>query len=189
MAFFYDEEDGAWGFSPEDRGSCVVVHDCTPAEATLQATPPSPEPILHPSQSVAMRPHLSMPTPDRAGISLLELEEAEWEAIDEFSLSIKGDGLLHQVAGWPHPIQNDIMELESQLASNGVYCGGPDGYASDAAKALAPGADEWRLLLQLDSDDASEMMWGDGGILYFWVREGDARAGNFANVWLILQCY
>lgn len=47
---------------------------------------------------------------------------------------------------------------------------------------------EWRLLLQLDSDDASDMMWGDSGILYFWIREADARAGDFSNVWVILQC-
>jgi len=31
-------------------------------------------------------------------------------------------------------------------------------------------------------------MWGDDGNLYFWVREQDAKVGNFSDVWLILQC-
>jgi uncharacterized protein YwqG len=44
------------------------------------------------------------------------------------------------------------------------------------------------LLLQVDSDDVG-MMWGDGGRLYFWIREQDARRADFSNVWMILQCY
>ena len=31
-------------------------------------------------------------------------------------------------------------------------------------------------------------MWGDCGMIYFWVREPEARSGNFANAWLVLQC-
>lgn len=32
-------------------------------------------------------------------------------------------------------------------------------------------------------------MWGDAGILYFWVREQEAAAGRFDNAWAILQCH
>jgi uncharacterized protein YwqG len=56
-----------------------------------------------------------------------------------------------------------------------------------AAPASAPA--DWRLLLQLDTDDDAGMMWGDTGRLYFWVREQDARAGDFSKTWLVLQCY
>ena len=29
-------------------------------------------------------------------------------------------------------------------------------------------------LLQIDTDDSLDMMWADGGLLYFWIREEDA---------------
>jgi uncharacterized protein YwqG len=48
---------------------------------------------------------------------------------------------------------------------------------------------DWRLLLQLDSDEHMDVMWGAAGMLYFWVREQEAAAGRFENVWVILQCH
>jgi len=48
---------------------------------------------------------------------------------------------------------------------------------------------DWRLLLQVDTDNDAGMMWGDTGMLYFWIREQDARARDFSKVWMILQCY
>lgn len=80
------------------------------------------------------------------------------------------------------------MELECQLVSNGIYCGSPSGYEDPRAEALRAGSMRWRLLLQVDSDDDLQVMWGDAGMLYFWVDEEAARAGRFENVWLVLQC-
>jgi uncharacterized protein YwqG len=81
------------------------------------------------------------------------------------------------------------MALEAQLASNGVYVGVPEGYSSPKRMALEAGVKDWRLLLQIDSDDDARMMWGDSGRLYFWVREDEARRGDFSGAWMVLQCY
>lgn len=31
-------------------------------------------------------------------------------------------------------------------------------------------------------------MWGDVGMIYFWIQDEAARRGDFSNAWLILQC-
>ena len=80
------------------------------------------------------------------------------------------------------------MDLEAQLVSHGIYCGDPSGYQSPRAKELRAGAADWSLLFQIDSDEDGEMMWGDAGMLYFWIRREDAAQGKFDKTWVILQC-
>ena len=81
------------------------------------------------------------------------------------------------------------MQLEAQLVSNGLYCGDPSGYRDPRAKALQAGTLDWLLLLQIDSDDALQVMWGDTGRVYYWIRRQDLAARKFDRVWTILQCY
>jgi uncharacterized protein YwqG len=57
-----------------------------------------------------------------------------------------------------------------------------------SAAELKAGSMDWHLLLQVDSEQAAGMMWGDVGRLYYWIRSKDLKAGNFDNVWLVLQC-
>lgn len=54
---------------------------------------------------------------------------------------------------------------------------------------LQKSAQDWVLLLQVDTEDSIDMMWGDSGSLYYWIRREDLRAGNWDAVWLILECY
>jgi uncharacterized protein YwqG len=53
---------------------------------------------------------------------------------------------------------------------------------------LREGAGDWQLLLQLDCDDNLDWMWGDAGMVYFWIRSQDLEQQNFSNVWWELQC-
>lgn len=73
--------------------------------------------------------------------------------------------------------------------TNGVYTGDVSGYKDSRRKELDPGADDWTLLLQVDSDDNTKMMWGDGGMLYVWIRRQDLASRNFDKAWTILQCF
>jgi uncharacterized protein YwqG len=41
----------------------------------------------------------------------------------------------------------------------------------------------------MDSDDGLKVMWVDLGMLYFWNRERDSRAGKFDDAWVVLQCH
>ena len=80
------------------------------------------------------------------------------------------------------------MQLEAQLASPGLYCGDDRGILDPRAAALDAGADDWMLLLQLDSEEAEGMMWGDVGMLYFWIRRTDLTDRRFDRCWVLLQC-
>lgn len=188
LFFFYHPEQETWGFDPEDRGSWAVIHDAD-GRADAPIAPPADLTVRYGALPVDFRLIESMPDPDR----LVEFgpdafDTAAWD--DAYTLldSSSGTEPRHQVGGFPRPVQGDSMELECQLASNGIYLGNGDGYSRPEAEALSAGATEWRLLLQLDTDDDVDMMWGDCGTLYFWIRESDARAGNFDAAWMVLQC-
>lgn len=50
-----------------------------------------------------------------------------------------------------------------------------------------PSVNDWAVLLQLDSDDETTWMWGDGGKLYFLVRRDRAGWGRFDQAWAVLH--
>ena len=82
-----------------------------------------------------------------------------------------GDAI-HQVGGWAFSIQEPV---EAECAR----------FAGD------PGveADNWQLVLQIDSDIEAGMEWGDVGRLYLCARKSDLAATRFDRSWMVMQCY
>jgi len=99
----------------------------------------------------------------------------------------QGEGPRHRLGGHADCVQGP-MELDCQLVTNGHYLGNSTCFEDPRSKILAAGALDWRLSLQIDSDDNAGTMWGDYGRIYYWIREGDLRAHEFDKCWLILQC-
>jgi hypothetical protein len=95
--------------------------------------------------------------------------------------------LCHRMGGYPDRLQGDLR-LEAQLVSHGLYCGNASGYAEGKQKGLWPGAKEWELLLQIDSEEAAGMMWGDVGRIYFLIHRDDLRERRFEKIWAGLEC-
>ena len=190
LLFFYDMEYQPWGFDPEDRGGFAVLHVPDLDEPVAQ---PNDEPAmdsvtLH-HRNIAFRKITVLPDAERSPVAELNLTDDELDEYIDLAAKPFGGKPKHQIAGFPAPIQNDNMELECQLVSNGLYCGNASGYSDPRAAVLKAGADNWRLLLQFDTDADLDVMWGDGGTIYYWVQEHEARAGNFANSWLVFQCF
>jgi uncharacterized protein YwqG len=188
LLFFYDTDSQPWGFDPAHRGGAAVlaVPDAPLFGSEENVTAGE---FRLPRRYVGFTPIMSLPSWERPEVEELELSEEELELLDELTSRPYAGGPAHQVGGYPIPIQGDQMEVECQLASHGIAVGDPSGSIGPAADALKPRAAEWRLLLQLDSDDQLDLMWGDGGKIYFWVPETAARRGDFTGAWLILQCY
>jgi uncharacterized protein YwqG len=190
LLFFYDMERQPWGFDPGDRGGSAVVHvadDDSQAGGSVHGVTSSGDTAL-PHRRLAFRRLQSFPSGERAPVAALDLTEGENERYSELRDAQFEGAPQHQIGGFPSPVQSDEMELECQLVSHGLYCGDPSGYADPRAAELGRRAADWRLLLQLDSDDDLDVMWGDVGKIYFWIREQDARAHSFDRAWLVLQC-
>jgi uncharacterized protein YwqG len=192
LSFFYDADDQPWGFRPEDRAGFNLMWF---GDRALQRREP-PETLQERFNAVRLsaRARECVPCPDTFAVS--EILDGSVDAgfnrdkLSNFLYEDKGreySNAKHALGGWPTVIQGE-METECQLVANGIFCGGPEGFASERAARLRPGAADWRLILQLDSDDNAGWMWGDVGRLYVWMREQDVRARRFDRCWTILQC-
>ncbi|MDX1962188.1 MAG: YwqG family protein [Pirellulales bacterium] len=196
LSFFYDLDSQPWGYDPADLGGFKVIHTTEMLMLSEHEIPnpdfPMPECELT-FHSVLTLPHFG----SRAAYKFIEsvgLSEADYNAYSELTskvekLSHTVDGMgNHHLLGHSANVQGD-MQLEAQLVTNGLNCGNSRGYEDPRRKILEAGAEEWLLLLQLDSDDVNGFMWGDCGMLYYWIRRDDLMNQQFENVWMSLQCY
>lgn len=214
LAFFYDTDNQPWGFDPREREGWRALYFEDDGATLQRVRPPAPVASTRPQPPGLLSRILGRNPPPRIADSLepfpanrvrfeaaismpnlyeefdQEFDSDLWDAVEDimYKLDIEFDDPDHQLGGHPAQIQGD-MKLECQLASNGLYCGDGEAYESEQGLALKPGAAEWRLLLQIDSDEEGPgWMWGDLGCIYFWIRGSDLAARNFDNVWCVLQC-
>ncbi len=194
LVFFFEADQGGSGFDPSDRGSGVVLHIAaeTPLVATLPPDDLSAK-VWFKRKPLRFVAEESFQSYERAAELGPRLSERDWTwlqtEIEKAEVRTQADGPQHALFGWPAPIQGDDMEIECQLASNGVSCGDASYLKHPDYERLKSGIADWTLLLQIDTDDDAQMMWGDAGRLYFWVRREEAAHGDFSNVWTVLQCY
>jgi uncharacterized protein YwqG len=190
LAFFYDSDQRIWGFDPKHRGSAMVAYFPDAPQSLIRTELPADvhETGRFSSCSVQYEDEVTV-LDAQSEFYQPELTDDEREPIDDFRDENFDEKFtpVHRIGGHADVIQNP-MELECQLVANGLYCGDATGYQDPRAAALTPGATDWRLLLQIDSDDNAGMMWGDCGRLYSWIREEDLRAKAFEKCWMILQC-
>jgi uncharacterized protein YwqG len=188
LLFFYELEFSTWGFDPKDAGSALVRHEMTMTEGVGEPDDLPPQGRFD-AYPILFVPDVSLPSEERLDIDWKAVSAKEQAQLEAAVEALTPRGPVHQVGGYPLPVQGDGMELECQLVTSGVYAGNSSAYKTSKVEAAKPSSGDWRLLLQLDTDDASGMTWGDSGRLYFWIREQDARVGDFSKTWTILQCY
>lgn len=193
LTFFYDLDNQPWGYDPKELdGSRVVL--ITDSDVSPTAGPDSE--FVLPMRALDFGHAKTLPSfgsraydrlKEEAALSHAE-EDTYFEYLEKFERQFYPvPSGLHRLFGHSSNIQGD-MQLEAQLVTNGLYCGDPSGYHDPRAAELERGADDWILLLQLDSDDAAGLMWGDLGMLYFWIRRVDLEHRRFERVWMTLQC-
>jgi uncharacterized protein YwqG len=73
------------------------------------------------------------------------------------------------------------MELDAELVAHGIDLE-DEPFAHVLHEELAPGADEWVLLLQVSNDEALALDLGEANRLFVWMRRDDLSAGRFDQV-------
>lgn len=187
LFFFCDAAYLPAGSDPGDNDGIKVIY-CTSSltENPLRRPPPEldAEVIF---KGFSLKPVLDSTAPPR---DLWEIESLHLNDAGSYSYAqlFAGDGPVHRIGGHPNLIQNNDLEMTAELVSHGVNCGDSNAVRAAKSRGLGAGAAEWRLLLQLGSEEDAGMMWGDVGKLFFMIRESDLKALRFERVWMDWQC-
>ncbi len=199
FVLFFDLYEEQWGFDPRHRDGWRAAY--FPAGTALVRRH-APEDLQagwdYGQRGLRFEWEWLLPQPEfaefpddvRDRIASDQVLAEAWRAL---SVDVLDSGInQHRLLGHAQPIQSD-MRLTCQLVSNGLYCGDSTGYDDPRAEALRPGAEEWRLLIQIDTDDSADgvpgWMWCDCGRLYYMIRDSDLKQGGLDQGWLILQCF
>ncbi|MDH5694916.1 MAG: YwqG family protein [Gammaproteobacteria bacterium] len=191
LYFFYDQDQSTWGFDPKDKGSWKVIYS---PDENVEGEREFPSDVGENSrfkESPIFFEKIDVyPSDDRVEIDYNALSDQEFDSLlDDWenllNSAYRGKSK-HQIGGYPYVVQGDYMASDAELALKGVYLGDGDYVKTKEEKQKAE--EDWTLLLQVDTDSAPDMMWGDMGLLYFWVRKEDLIENNYEDVWLILQC-
>ena len=191
LSFFYELETMTWGFQPSDAGSARVYW--FPDESAL-TNAHFPEGLAQanrlPELAVEFRQRISLPSYEdyHGGYDAVVYDECR-ESCGASNDDCDG---ATKLLGYPDVIQSS-MEPECEAVSRGYSQGSPADYAkipTEEKRDIQKKAEDWLLLFQMDTvrDGAFELMFGDCGHVYYWIKKSDLSQQCFENCWLILQC-
>ena len=186
MYVFYEQEKSTWGHEPTDKGSWKILF--FPETEKLKSRR-YPKDIKVRYKVCNLVPQIINTFPDIGDerIEGLKMNDKQDEWYYDYQQSVYNKLPFHQIGGYPYALQGADMDLDCEIVSNG-FCKDSTEYAEARAKIIEDNKSDWTLLLQIDSDENYGMMWGDSGMLYFWIKKQDLKVQNFENVWMILQC-
>ncbi|KAF0095330.1 MAG: hypothetical protein E1N59_825 [Puniceicoccaceae bacterium 5H] len=190
LQFFYDPGSSVWGLYPGDHSVGAWRVQLVPADALAPLEEPddlNPEYIFRRRYLRAHRGDTVPPLESVAGGEVLDDMQ-----VDRYRQSrdnaYKGHPH-HQLLGAPNEIQDPQQALHCVKMAWGLSDEDYMRRKQDLDPLLQEEVGKWRLLAQIDTDDEAQMMWGDSGQLFFWIRSDDLVRGRFERCWMIMECY
>lgn len=187
------ESGRLYAFLDEDRVGFAdhvqIVYSAKPAGPAFATAPTAARRPPFPERRVGFEPFTSVPNLEWLGVDSRQLRGADpkvWEDVARIANAPADDERQHRLGGYPNEIQETRMPLECEHRARNLP---PPAWGVDVRPDVARASESWRLLLQIDSDPALKMNWGDGGRLYVFIREEHARAADFSKTVTLLQCY
>lgn len=207
LYFFYELETQEWGYKPQDKDCAKVFYYEDTTNFTLIDFPKDMENYCKiPEFKVNFKSNISLPSYEdfdnlNEREKILEkykifenFKEFENKLFDDYSdicdEYMQSLDNCTKLLGYPDIIQNS-MEEECAAVTRGINLGGIGYlYLKKYHDEIRKASEDWILLFQMDTIETNdyELMFGDCGHIYFWIRKEDLKNKNFENIWLILQC-
>ncbi|MBR2460143.1 MAG: DUF1963 domain-containing protein [Clostridia bacterium] len=193
LLFFYEQESMRWGFDPEDAG-CSRVYYYEDVSQLAEATLPDDLKDEFKVKEYDLSFEAKDSYPSFEELDCHSDVDCDWddyeETVEKKDYEIESER--HKLLGYADLIQGETL-TECERTKRGLYCGNPESYrntSKDIEDDINKSATEWILLFQMASiqEDDYELMFGDLGNLYFYIRKQDLKERNFDKVWLVLQC-
>ncbi|GAA4635776.1 YwqG family protein [Actinoallomurus vinaceus] len=175
---------------PESRPGAQVLY--VPAETPVL---PRPTPnALKPYRRVPLRADPAVHVPQLTHYEFYEPLGLDYESVSTDPTYVKFQEDVwnlrkarHQVGGDPHSIQGEVeYEVADFPEDWDLDTFNPDNPHFDD---ILDTASQWRLLAQFASDQDADMMWGDGGALYWLITSEDLAACRFDQARFTWQCH
>jgi len=205
LYFFYELETQEWGFKPENKGCSKVFYYEDISNFELIDFPEDIEDYnIVPEFKVNFKSNISYPSYEnfeklnendvllgtikeilQPGANDVWVVKRNYDFYEEYMDNLESHTKL---LGYPDVVQNSMeeecVEVTRDFDMEAVKAS-PKKYKEEIKKA----AENWILLFQMDTveTDDYELMFGDSGHIYFWIKKEDLKNKNFDNVWLILQ--
>lgn len=185
LSFFYDAEIQADGTFPEDAGSFRIFYFPQDPTTFHRKTRPYSEHdrFFFPECPVEVLRDVTFPNPLRVPELAAKITEENEDMIVDAWENLGGNRF------WGHPQDvrvHDDMALLCECVTHGVSFPA-EAVLDSRLPYWKANESNWRLLLQLDSDDTASWLWGECGRLYFWVRESDLQQGIYDRGWMVLE--
>lgn len=184
LSFFFCQDQDFYGNVEKDRLQFRVIYQENIDNIEQRKFPEgASEQIQFIPTKMEFSNILSLPTYVHPFIDSLNLKDNEEDILTE----IHGDLSRGKMLGYADEIQN-YMESECALSEIGITYGPGIDYKEPHIHDVMSRQFDWILLFQVPSDVAN-MMWGDTGNLYFWIKRQDLANRDFSKCWCIEQCY
>ena len=196
LYFFYELETQEWGFKPENKGCSKVFYFEDTSNFELIDFPKDMKGYCQvPEFKVTFKANISYPSYEdfdiihNGGKEVADNYEDFQDAyFDIYNKHMESLDSYTKLLGYPDVIQSSMEEQCAAITKG--FIGGIDSPKKYREEVIKDSKD-WILLFQMDTVETSdyELMFGDSGHIYFWIKKEDLKNKNFDNIWLILQCY
>ena len=193
LSFFYETVSMEWGFELKSEGYARVYYFPEMEGLVPTQIPEETKEWSVGEQALTFADAVSLLS--SFAYSRRSGKEVDWDTYNELRAEFGYDAVAHEdnpmkMLGYADEIQGE-MEPECELYSRGIDGDMHEELSEEAyAELMKTSVERWVLLLQMGTvtDGDTELMYGDCGLIYFWIRKEDLAARNFDHVRLILQC-